>query len=128
MNKQVYIQNEYGDYRGTIFKIPTDIYLLNTFLVSEVGIDESRWKNRLINNEDSELFCNATYLKKEGNTVFLGLFVDPDFDEYPDPNEYKTTVNEFLNMISAWFQLHKERPYKIILEVEGEMIRLYGED
>lgn len=128
MNKQVYTQNEYGDYRGAIFKIPTDVYLLNTFLVSEVGIDEGRWKNRLINDKDSELFCNATYLKKEGNAIFLGWFANPDFDEYPDPNEYKTTVNEFLNMISAWFRLHEERPNKIILEVEGEKIRLYRED
>ncbi len=65
--------------------------------------------------------------QKEGNFVLIGWFVDPDFDEYPDPNAYKTTVNEFLNMISAWFRLHKERPNKIILEVESEKIRLYRE-
>ena len=128
MEKLIFIKDEYNHYRGVDREMPASTFKLSFFIESEVGRDEGRWKNRLINDEDSELFCNAMYVKKEGNIVFLGCFADPDFDEYPDPNEYKTTVNEFLNMISAWFRLHKERPNKIILEVEGEKIRLYGED
>ena len=128
MKRQVFVQNEYGDYDETIDDMSNSIYRLGFFLMSEVGIDENDWKKMMIGDKDSELFCNAMYVKKEGNIVFLGCFVDLEFDEYPDPNAYKTTVNEFLNMISAWFRLHKERPNKIILEVGGEKIHLYGEE
>ncbi len=129
MSKQVFILNDkHDDYEEIISSNDVALSRVTIFLTDNIGIDEDRWKNRLINDKDSEIFCNTEYVKKEGNSVFLGWFIDPDFDKYPDPSEYKTTVSEFLNMISAWFRLHEERPNKIILEVEGEKIRLYGEE
>ena len=127
MDKQIFILDEYGYYEDTID--PNDVALsrVTIFLTDNIGIDENHWKEMMVNDKNSEIFCNTEYVKKEGNFVLIGWFVALQ-DPYPDLGEYRTTVNEFLNMISAWFRLHKERPNKIILEVEGEKIRLYGEE
>lgn len=128
MERQIFIQNEYGHYRETIANVSSVLYKLGLFLIGEVGIDENGWRERLFNKTSNEIFCNALYIRKEGETIVIGCFSGQDFECYPDAEEYKTTDVQCLRMISDWFRLHEERPNKIILEVEGEMIRLYGEE
>lgn len=41
MKKQIFIQNEYGDYDETIGNMSNSIYRIGFFLMSEVGIDEN---------------------------------------------------------------------------------------
>ena len=128
MGKLTYKQDRYEYYFNNEKIKDIGSYHVDHFLMSEAGGNCESWIEIMEGKvDDYEMMGNMTYLRKEGNKVYLGWWVVHD-DPYPDPNEYQTTPEQLIPALRTWVMLRDMQVETIIVEVNDERISIYSGD
>ncbi len=102
-----------------------EMFILVNFLLSEVSLASSSWKNWILDPSQDLTLGNITEVDKEGDHIFLRDL----FSEEPEGGPYlKISIKELLNIIDSWDQLLKTKPKEILITRENGTITMEGKD